>query len=197
MKKYKAILSIAHMLILSQSFAQSPSIVDVKSAQICEKLDVQAEIQGKKLHHLKDYKFKTLIARKVFELIEDSESGASTYIEIQLLNNSQKPKIKCVSGVFSSGTRLSSLAPVIIDLNSAHKIGHAYWHLEFFKNNQGLFSWNHKSILKNEHMMQFLKSEYTHFQFREIQENFIQLEAVKIRKNLKQTFLIEYDVIQP
>jgi hypothetical protein len=175
--------------------ASGPIQLNLKEVRGCEPDATKFENLGKPLSDLKALEGKTLVARKVYQIIDDYDSNARIYLETTLNPNSQEIHVVCATGNLSLGKRLSTDAPVILDL-SRKKGGDAFWMFQTYRNSQGLFSWNQKSLSVQGDGLHFLKTENPNFTIRSLNENIFRVQYSQTKQGLKLNLVIEYDLLE-
>jgi hypothetical protein len=184
------------LLILPVSALANPAIeIETKDVKSCDKMETQIEVQGRMVSSLTEFKGKTLVARRVFQIVDDLDSKARLYLETSLLPKSQQVKVMCSSGSFPMGKRVFSKLPLIIELTDEKALGDTFWNFQLYRNNQGLFVLNNKEMSISERAVDYLKAKYPEFQILEIFESRIRIHMSEAIKGIKQTTVIEYDFL--
>ncbi|MBL7670955.1 MAG: hypothetical protein JNM39_10760 [Bdellovibrionaceae bacterium] len=187
---------LALAILPMTALATRPIEIVTKDAKPCENIDSHIESQGRVITNLMDLQGRTLVAGRVFQFVDDSDSKARVYLETRLQPNSQEVGVICSSGFFSTGKRVHVSLPLIIDLTAKRTLGNTFWNFQLFKNSQGFFAMNTKSLaISPSDVLIFLKAEYSEFQIREVSESKIRIHLVDSRKRIKQAIVIEYDLI--
>ncbi len=190
---------VSAILILGISFqVQAVPVrpLDFSEVKTCETMSFLLDRQGRPVLNMKELAGRTLVARKVFQILDDNDGKGRLYIETRLLAGSQESEVKCSTGIFPTGRRAPSSLPLIIDLSPQKKLGDTFWNFQVFKNVRGLFMLNNKSLSMNGDALSFLKDEVTDLQIRELDEDRVRLQFVQESRGVKQTIIIEYDLVQ-
>lgn len=187
---------LALFILPINALAVRPIEIMTKDTKPCENIDSHIEAQGRVISNLADLQGRTLVAGRVFQVVDDSDSKARVYLETRLHPNSQEVRVMCSSGFFSIGKRVHVSLPLIIDLTARRTLGDTFWNFHLFRNSQGFFAMNTKALaILPSDVLIFLKAEYSEFQIREVSESKIRIHLVDSRKRIKQAIVIEYDLI--